>query len=448
MCACVEPSTDLYDDFAGSRSVYGFVSHKCDVKVLSLCFFMETSMGILCRAREHSVWEEFYKYKTEKGSLVGREAEDMRLFIDNREYEATLKLIESKEELPIPEKALISKTKAGKKRVVYTFPREMNYVLKLITFLLRDYDGIFAPNLYSFRKNRGVKRATRNVQRLSSLSTCYAYKADISNYFNSVDVELILRMLSSILSDDPQLFEFFERLLRNPWVSYEGEIFTEEKGIMAGVPISTFFANVYLRELDFYFYERKIPYMRYSDDIIVFAKSEEELRSYIAVIKECLSVHRLEINPEKETVTKPHEKWTFLGFSFYEGEVDISEVSFIKLKAKMKRKARALERWARRKNLSGDKAARAFVKRFNAKLYDNPIHSELTWARWFFPIINTDKTLRKIDEYMEDTIRYLATGKRTKGRFSFRYEDIKALGFRSLVNEYHKHKEEEKKDPR
>ena len=93
-----------------------------------------------------------------------------------------------------------------------------------------------------------------------------------------------------------------------------------------------------------------------------------------------------------------------------------------------------------KKNLPGEYAARAFVKRFNTKLYDNPVYSELTWTRWFFPVINTDETLKKIDEYMQECIRYLATGKRTKSRYNFRYEDIKNLGYRNLVNEYYKFK--------
>ena len=106
----------------------------------------------------------------------------------------------------------------------------------------------------------------------------------------------------------------------------------------------------------------------------------------------------------------------------------------------MRRKARSLSRWASKKNLLGEYAARAFVKRINTKLYDNPVYSELTWTRWFFPVINTDETLKKIDEYMQECIRYLATGKRTKSRYNFRYEDIKNLGYRNLVNEYYKFK--------
>ncbi len=399
-------------------------------------------MDMLNRLALLSEWESYYKYKIEKGSLSGKEAEDLRSFIDKEEYLPVVKRLLRGEELTPPEKTLINKHKAGKKRIVYTFPREENYVLKLLTFLLREYDDVFSPNLYSFRKERGVKLATRNILRIRNLPKCYVYKVDISDYFNSVDVELLIPKISMILQDDKGLLDFFCRVLRSPYVRFQGEIIEEKKGIMAGVPISTFFANVYLRELDFYFCERNIPYMRYSDDIIVFGESEERVLEYSKYIKGFLREHGLKVNPDKEIFTKPSEEWTFLGFSYHDGVIDISKVSKDKLKAKIRRKARALERWARRKGLSSELAARALVKRFNAKLYENPIHNELTWSRWFFPVINTDKSLREIDRYMEDTIRFLATGKRTKSRFNLRYEDMKALGFRSLVNEYHKHKKE------
>ena len=86
----------------------------------------------------------------------------------------------------------------------------------------------------------------------------------------------------------------------------------------------------------------------------------------------------------------------------------------------MRRKTHALARWGNKKGVDGEKVARVFIKRFNTKLYDNPVYSELTWTRWFFPIINTDKTLKQIDEYMLECVRYLATGKRTKSKYNFK----------------------------
>ncbi len=404
--------------------------------------FKVTFMDIISRLSSHEAWYEYYTYKKEQGNLSQKDLRDLGDFVKNREYIPVVLNVQNGGSLSLPKKTLINKAKAGRKRSVYTFPREENYVLKLIAYMLRDYDGLFAPNLYSFRKDRGVKRATEDILRIKGLNDRYVYKIDISDYFNSVDIGILLPQLKEALSDDPMLYEFIRSLLERPYVEYNGEIIEETKGIMAGVPISGFLADLYLGDLDRYFYEKNIPYMRYSDDIIVFTENSEELNNSINKIKDVLSQYRLKVNEEKEIITLPCEQWTFLGFSYDNGTVDISRVSFEKLKAKMRRKTRSLERWAAKKGVSGDRAARAFIKRFNAKLYDNPIYNELTWTRWYFPVINTDSTLRRIDEYMQECIRYLVTGKRTKSKYNFRYKDIKALGYRSLVNEFYKRKEE------
>ena len=74
---------------------------------------------------------------------------------------------------------------------------------------------------------------------------------------------------------------------------------------------------------------------------------------------------------------------------------------------------------------------------FKSKLLENAGDNDLTWSAWFFSVINTTESLKKIDAYALDCIRYLATGKRTKARFNLRYEEIKAMGYRNLVNTYY-----------
>ena len=117
-----------------------------------------------------------------------------------------------------------------------------------------------------------------------------------------------------------------------------------------------------------------------------------------------------------------------------------------KLKKKMRRKTRALLRWAHRKDLPGEKAAKGFVNAFNRKMYEGGADNELTWALWYFPVITTDKSLKALDAYAEECVRYLCSGTRTKARFNVRYEQIKALGFRSLVHEYYAFREQGRQD--
>jgi retron-type reverse transcriptase len=227
-------------------------------------------------------------------------------------------------------------------------------VLKLLTHLLQgQYDHLFADNLYSFRQGTGVRDAIRRLTGTPDIRRMWSYKVDISNYFNSVPVDRVRTLLGNTLADEPETARFLESLLMNPLVEDNGAWVPEEKGIMAGTPISTFLANLYLAHMDHYFADAGVLYARYSDDIIVFAPAEEVLVQYIAKIRGFLSEAGLSVNSGKEERSAPGEMWTYLGVCFRDGVVDVAPVSVEKLKAKMRRKARALVRWQARKELDG-----------------------------------------------------------------------------------------------
>ena len=394
-------------------------------------------MSLLSKLSQRECWESFYKYKS---SLIGGSqlVKELRSFIDSEKYIPVYQRIISGEAFPLPRKSVISKLDTQKKRVVYTYPDAENMVLKLLTYLLlRKYDGLFSTGLYSFRPNKTAKDAVRQLSRTQHIREMYSYKADISNYFNSVPIERLLPMLKEVLSDDEELYAFLSRLLTEPRVIDGNKVIIEEKGIMAGTPLSAFYADLYLMELDRFLAERNIPYGRYSDDVILFAETEEKCREYADFLRSFITERELDINPKKESFCTPDEGWTFLGFSYKSGVIDIAPASVEKMKNKMRRKTRALQRWRQRNELSGEKAALAFIRIFNSKLFECSENSDLTWNKWFFSVINTDTSLRIIDNYAQDCVRYLVSGKRTKSRFNVRYEDIRSLGLRSLVHEYY-----------
>ena len=382
-------------------------------------------------------WLRFLAYKT---SLVCPKSyeKDLRAFIESRAYLPVCEDITACEPFPLPRKAEISKMSSQKVRTVYIYPEPHNTVMKLLTYLLlRRYDHLFSAGLYSFRPGKTAKDAIRKLMRTPNIRSMHAYKVDISNYFNSIPIDAFIPKLREAISDDPKLCAFLTRLLEEPCALAEGKPLAEQKGIMAGTPLSAFYANLYLRELDAHFADARIPYARYSDDIIVFAPSKAEVEEHAAYIRECLAEEGLAVNPSKEAFFTPEEGWTFLGFSYRQGTIDIAPATFAKLKAKMRRKARALVRWRKRNDEEPERAARAFIRVFNRKLLDPPNESnELSWRGWFFPVINTTATLSEIDAYAQDCIRYVLTGTHTKARFSVRYDDLKRLGYRNLVHAY------------
>lgn len=122
----------------------------------------------------------------------------------------------------------------------------------------------------------------------------------------------------------------------------------------------------------------------------------------------------------------------------------MSDIALQKIKGKLKRKARAIYRWKVRNHKLDEFAIRAYIKYFNRKFFDNPHKNEITWCKWYFPIINTGKSLHVIDQYTQDCIRYIVTGKYTKSNYNLRYAKMKELGYCSLVNTYYKYQKRNK----
>jgi hypothetical protein len=389
--------------------------------------------------KDPAVWRQFQAHKLSGGHMNRNTAAALEELISTGRFVPVAEKICKGEPFPPPRKSEISKLHSDKKRIVYTYPEVENWVLKLLTYLLqRSYDGIFADNLYSFRPCRGVHDAVRKLTQHPPIQKQWCYKADIRNYFNSVPVQQILPLLKNTLAEQPAVYTFLEALLINPLVEDCGQLIEEEKGIMAGTPISAFLANLYLAHVDRYFADQGILYARYSDDIILFHESKEALDQAVAQLHRFLEEAGLCIHPDKQSYTAPGEMWTFLGICYRNGIVDVAPASVEKLKAKMRRKTRSLIRWKARKGATGIQAAKAFIRVFNRKLFENTAEHELTWTLWYFPVINTTASLQTIDNYCQSCIRYLATGKHTKGAYQFRYEQIKELGYISLVNRYYK----------
>ena len=394
-------------------------------------------MSLVDKLFEKSNWERFYAYKAGL-RCSKRFKKELREFIDSESYLAYKDAILSLKDLPLPEKSVISKMSSQKKRTVYKYPYDFNMVLKLLTYLtLRKYDHIYTNNLYSFRPGVCAKDAIMAICRTKDIRKMYSYKIDVSDYFNSIPVGRLCSVLDETVTDDDKLLAFMKALLQEEKALQNGEEIREQKGIMAGTPIASFYANLYLKDLDEYFMEQCVIYARYSDDIIVFAETEDEISKYKKVILDKLLDKGLTVNPDKEVSATPEEGFTFLGVQVKNGDIDIAPASVTKLKGKMRRKARALDRWRRREGIDGTKAAAAFIRIFNHKLLEVNEDSDLTWSLWFFPVITTSKSLHEIDLYAQELLRFLISGTHTKSRFNVRYEDLKELGYRSLVNEYY-----------
>lgn len=396
--------------------------------------------SILSQLTRQEVWEEFLAYRLMKGRFTWHEFDEADSYVEREEYLPLAQRIVQGEGLGIPKKKIVNKMGTGKKRVVYCFAPDEMTLLKILAFKLYHYDTWFAPNCYAFRRGVKASDAIYDIIRAIGDKEMWAYKLDIHNYFNSISVEILLPMLAEMIADDMPLYRFFEKMLTNDRVVYNGETIHESHGVMAGTPTSPFLANVYLKEVDKYFHDAHVVYARYSDDIIIFAPDLETLEEHKSRMEGFLRQYRLEMNPDKERIYSPDEAYEFLGFKCHGRDIDISEATIRKMKGKIKRTTKSLMRWSSKKHIEPEKAMKGLINHFNRVFFENGDTESLTWSRWFFPVINKTEGLKEIDHYLQQNIRFLSTGKHNKTNYKTDYAQLKQLGYKSLVNEYYKYK--------
>ena len=140
----------------------------------------------------------------------------------------------------------------------------------------------------------------------------YILKADIKNFFDSVNHEILLDILRRKIKDNRVLW-LINLILKN----FNDKI----KGMPLGNMTSQFFANVYLNELD-YFVKHKLKakyYIRYVDDFVILNSSKEQLEIWKQEISNFLREKlKLELHPDKSKVIPLSKGIDFVGFrNFY-----------------------------------------------------------------------------------------------------------------------------------
>ncbi len=395
-------------------------------------------MALIDDLAEPAYWTQFLEHKRANRDLAPRRLTELADFAATRAYQPVVERLRHPEDFPLPTRRLVNKLGSQRKRVVYTFPPAETLVLKLATHLLYRYDHKQPPGCYSFRRGMGAHSAIRHLTRWPGIADQWCYKVDVQDYFNSIPIPALLPILAQVIDDDPGFLRFLTALLTADAAWVDGEVRPLRRGVMAGVPLAGFLANLYLGDLDRHHVAAGLPYARYSDDIVVFAPTEAGVRRQRAFIHQWLGDHGLSVNPDKESITAPGSAWEFLGVAYDNGHLDLSSVTARKLKGKIRRKARSLRRWMLRHHADPTRALRAMIRAFDRKFFTTTGRAELNWSRWFFPLLTRDDSLRQIDDYLQQYLRWIPTGRHRPANHRTRYATLKCLGYRTLVNEYHR----------
>ena len=182
--------------------------------------------------------------------------------------------------------------------------------------LIPIYEPLFIETSYGYRPNKSAKDAIQKVKEYAEQGYTFAVTLDLSKYFDTLNHEKLINLLRKEVKDE-RVIQLIKRYLKSG-VMENGVVMETGEGSPQGGNLSPLLANVYLNEFDQEFTRRRVPCIRYADDIVLLAKSkrasERLLESSTKYLEETL---KLTVNREKSRTVSVFaiRNFKFLGFA-------------------------------------------------------------------------------------------------------------------------------------
>jgi group II intron reverse transcriptase/maturase len=172
--------------------------------------------------------------------------------------------------------------------------------------LMAVYEPKFANSMYGFRPNRGQHDALKEVMRLiEKCKTSYVIDADIKGYFNNLEHEKIIEMISFRLAD-PNILWLIKKMLKAGVVE-DGKWQPTVKGTEQGNLASPVIANIYMHYTLALWFELRFKktcrgesgLVIFADDFIATFQYKEDAEKFMLAITDRFATVGLELEPEK-----------------------------------------------------------------------------------------------------------------------------------------------------
>lgn len=203
----------------------------------------------------------------------------------------------------------------------------------------RKYDPTFSEFSYGFRKGKGTRPCLEQACTYVREGYRYIVDIDLAKFFDEVNHDRLMWMLSGRIGDKT-LLKLINKFLKSGIL--EGGLSNQRmKGTPQGSPLSPLLSNIVLDELDKELERRGLRFVRYADDLIIFAGSQKAAERIMRTVSRYIEERmKLKVNKDKSGIRRPHEL-NFLGHSIIgKGELGLSEPSLQRLKHKLREKTR------------------------------------------------------------------------------------------------------------
>ncbi|UUX93011.1 group II intron reverse transcriptase/maturase [Methanoplanus endosymbiosus] len=204
------------------------------------------------------------------------------------------------------------------------------------------------PRSFGFRLFRSAQDASEYAFTClgRKTSSTWILEGDIRGCFDNINHEWLKEHI-------PMDQSILKQFLKSGFV-FDNSLFPTDKGTPQGGIVSPILANMTLdgieHILDEQFQNMKVHFIRYADDFLVTAPTEEIAKEAKEIIKEFLAIRGLELSEEKTLITHINNGFDFLGYNFrkYKGKLLIkpSEKSIKSITDKIRTKVKKARAWS------------------------------------------------------------------------------------------------------
>ena len=264
------------------------------------------------------------------------------------------------------------------------------------------YENKFSENSYGFRPNRNAHDALKRIKEIAEEGYTWVVDLDLEKYFDTVNQSKLIQILSEEIKDG-DVISLIHKYLKSGIMIDEIKV-KSDKGVPQGGPLSPLLANIYLNEADQELEKWGYNFVRYADDMLIFARNRKAAERYYKRVKKLLEGKlKLKVNEEKTSIRKLSQT-KYLGYGFYHNngtQLKVHKESLKKLTAKLK----------------------AVTSRSNALGYrQRRIKINQIIRGWiqYFKLANMRNHLQKLDEWLRRRIRMCAwkSWKKIKTKFT------------------------------
>lgn len=334
----------------------------------------------------------------DKGELRKLTSPEVRLALYNA-------IVSDNYEIAPPHQVQIPKDN-GDMRIVYVNENVDRIFLSIVNNLFFEMFPEFVhKSCKSYQSGIGCGKIVQEVSKeiTKVTSKIVGFKADLTKYFDTVPIKYIDEIFDRMESKvgKSKIIDVVRKYYHaDLCFDYNGELIEHYQSLKQGCAVASFLADAVLYPIDKEISDMDVYYVRYSDDLLVVGRCHDEA---FQIVKAMLKSMEMTLNPKKvETVCK--DRWVkFLGFNIKGSQITLS-------KQRVKSFQKEIEaRTIKQRKISIEKA----INQVNNYLYKGD--GTYSWATSVLPIINVDKDIDALNEFVMDAIRACATGKKKIG---------------------------------